>query len=159
MLQSELMTVKLREAEGLQHQKESLNRVEDIQAMWNAFRESQAQESGISGSGKQESGNSGAGFLRSGAGLLQSKILGRPKSAAHIDSKHLSEKVLEARFLAQVNELQHKVCHLLFRVLITYACCRVMGCQLILPPFNVFSTYFGKLPLIWIALTYDFELI
>lgn len=109
MLHSELMKVKLREAEGLLKQKELRDRVEEIQTLWEnhlALTSGNGVVVKVEGSAASQS----AGFLRASAGLIQSKLRGKSTAASIADNaQHLSDRLLEAKLSSQISELQQKV--------------------------------------------------
>ncbi|VDL95356.1 unnamed protein product [Schistocephalus solidus] len=97
VLQDELMRVKLREAEGLLQMKELRQRLDEIQSLW----EEQC------GRRRANKPSDLPGFLRTSTGLLHSKILG--KSSTDSDGQHLSDRLLEAKYLTQIADLNQKV--------------------------------------------------
>ncbi|KAL7053431.1 hypothetical protein AAHC03_027139 [Spirometra sp. Aus1] len=97
VLQDELMRVKLREAEGLLQMKELRQRLDEIQSLW----EDQCGRRRVSKPSES------SGFLRTSTGLLHSKILG--KSSTDSDGQHLTDRLLEAKYLTQIADLQQKV--------------------------------------------------
>ncbi|VDN16054.1 unnamed protein product [Dibothriocephalus latus] len=98
VLQDELMRVKLREAEGLLQMKELRQRLNEIQSLWEDH----------CGRRKASKPPDVQGFLRTSTGLLQSKILGK-SSNSELDVQHLSDRILEAKYLTQIADLQQKV--------------------------------------------------
>nr|CDS34425.1 ecotropic viral integration site [Hymenolepis microstoma] len=106
VLHSELMKVKLREAEGLLKQKELRDRVEEIQTLWEnhlALTSGSGVVVKVENSGTSQS----SGFLRASAGLIQSKLRG--KTTAADNAQHLSDRLLETKLSCQIAELQQKV--------------------------------------------------
>ncbi|VDD78083.1 unnamed protein product [Mesocestoides corti] len=114
VLHSELMKVKLREAEGLLKQKELRDRVEEIQTLWDNHQALSGASGGGGGNftGKSEVGGAQAsGFLRTSAGLIHSRLLGRASVVAVTADRaqHLSDRLLETKLFGQISELQQKV--------------------------------------------------
>ncbi len=104
------MKIKLREAEGLLKQKELRDRVEEIQSLWESARSDGNTGNASSTATTPTGGSQTAGFLRTSAGLIQSKLRGRSNTTSIVDSaQHLSDKLLEAKLVGQVAELQQKV--------------------------------------------------
>ncbi|KAH9280080.1 Ecotropic viral integration site 5 -like protein [Echinococcus granulosus] len=112
VLHSELMKVKLREAEGLLKQKELRDRMEEIQTLWENHLA--LTGGGNNARAKVDSATNGvthsSGFLRVSAGLIQSKLRGKSAATSAADNaQHLSDRLLETRLCSQIAELQQRV--------------------------------------------------
>ncbi|VDN96784.1 unnamed protein product [Rodentolepis nana] len=109
VLHSELMKVKLREAEGLLKQKELRDRVEEIQTLWENHL-ALTSGSGVVVKVESSGASQSSGFLRASAGLIQSKLRGKTTVASVADNaQHLSDRLLETKLSCQIAELQQKV--------------------------------------------------
>lgn len=108
------MKIKFREAEGLLKHKMLRNRVEEIQALWDTFTTASNSANTIGSSSTVN--NSGGGFLRTSAGLIQTKLRGRATTVpSEIErGQNLSDKLMEAKFVGEITELQQKVSFYLY---------------------------------------------